>query len=533
MIPDSERPAMPAPARLVYFGDSFTDGGALFAATSKALAIPFPIVSAGYAGVFSDGPVYAQVAPALLGAPVANYAVGGARAVGSRTLSEFIVANGGTALVRPDATAEDLAFDTNLGAQVGRFLADSAAAGGVAPGTTVSILIGLNDYANFAPSSAAAAPFEAAALVAGVVGATLAAAGAALAAGVDAVVVNTLPSFRSIAAGTLADPQTAALGDQLIAAHNAALATGAAQLRALGLPVRVTEFGAMLDEIAADLPTFGVIAPLGAPVLLGDGGNPTVTAGPDGEIELGFPANPLAALLDPDQFAYFDFFHPSAATHGALGAFQALALSGADVRFFGAGAQTGMGGAGVDALFGGAGDDQLSGRDGDDVAFGGVGDDVARGGRGDDVVSGGAGRDRLFGDAGRDVAAGGRGNDVVQGGCGDDVLIDGLGCDLLCGGRGDDAFLHTDPILIGGAPGARDRFFGGAGFDTLYLALSAPTRAAVEAEIGAAPGAVAAVATLGLTLRSIERVVYVDDRGDLADVAAGARLSEADLWGLV
>lgn len=524
---------MTAPTSLVYFGDSFTDGGALFAATSKVLAIPFPIASAGYAGVFSNGPVYAQVAPALLGAGAQNYAVGGARAVGSRALQEFITVNGGEALVLPEAEAADLAFDTNLGAQVGRFLAESAAAGGVAPGTTASILIGLNDYGNFVPSSPGTALAEAAALVNAVVTATLGAASAVLAAGVESVVLNTLPSFRTLAVSALTDEATLALGDQLIAAHNAALADGAAALRGLGLSVTVVDFGAMAAAFAEDLPTHGVIAPLGAPILLGDAGNPDVDVSEDGAIALSFPPNPQVAGLDPDQVAYFDFLHPSAAAHGVFGAFQAAALT-TGVRFLGASADRFVGSEAAEVVFGGAGNDRLALRGGPDIAFGGLGDDRICGGRGRDILSGGGGDDVVLGGACADVVAGGRGDDVVIGGRGDDVLIDGLGSDLLWGGAGCDVFLYSEAALIGGTTGLdHDRFDGGAGRDRLVLALSAATRIDVEAELAATTGAVRSIDALGLKLRSIETIHIVDDISHLAATATSTRLAEADLWGLV
>jgi Ca2+-binding RTX toxin-like protein len=403
----------------------------------------------------------------------------------------------------------------------------------VAPGATASFLIGLNDYGNFVPSSPATALAEAAALVNAVVTTTLGAATAVLSAGVGSVVLNTLPSFRTLAASALTGEAALALGDQIIAAHNAALASGAAALRGLGLSVTVVDFGAMAAAFAEDLPTHGVIAPLGAPILLGDAGNPDIDVSPTGEITLSFPPNPLLAGLDPDQVAYFDFFHPSAAAHGVFGAFQAAALT-TNVRFLGASADRLHASRGAEVAFGGAGNDTLAMGDGADVAFGGLGDDRICGDRGRDILSGGAGNDVIRGGKGADVAAGGRGDDTVSGDTGDDVLIDGLGSDVLFGGAGRDTFLYVEAALIGGTTGLdHDRFNGGAGCDTLVLALSAGTRAAVEAELAAASGPVRGVAALGLTLRSIETIRFVEDRADLATVATAARLDEADLWGLV
>ena len=149
------------PSRIVYFGDSLSDHGAIHDVTSRVLTVPVPPASAGYAGWFSNGEVQSGVTPELLGASADYYAVGGGRALGVRTIQDVIDENlaGQTPPfdpVLPDAAPEDLAFDTNLGGQVGRFLADTAADGPV-PGTAAAFFIGFNDYANFQPSSPATA----------------------------------------------------------------------------------------------------------------------------------------------------------------------------------------------------------------------------------------------------------------------------------------------------------------------------------------------------------------------------------------
>ena len=41
------------------------------------------------------------------------------------------------------------------------------------------------------------------------------------------------------------------------------------------------------------------------------------------------------------------------------------------------------------------------------------------------------------------------------------------------------------------------------------------------------------LAFLGLTVTGVEEIVFVDTRTGLADIASGARLDEADLWGLI
>ena len=215
----------PAYDRLVYFGDSLTDGGTYFDLTSRTLTVPLPTAIFGYAGLFSNGDIYANIAPELLGmdaADVVNYAVGGARVLGERTLADKIAGDGVEPLLVADPAAEDLAFGLNLWAQVERFLAD-AAVNGVPENTAASLWIGLNDFNNFVPSSLETAEAEASALVQQLVTSTLGAAGALAQAGVSTIILNTIPPGSFFPIFQFADPLVQALGDQVIAGYNAAL----------------------------------------------------------------------------------------------------------------------------------------------------------------------------------------------------------------------------------------------------------------------------------------------------------------------
>jgi len=131
------------------------------------------------------------------------------------------------------------------------------------------------------------------------------------------------------------------------------------------------------------------------------------------------------------------------------------------------------------------------------------------------------------------VIAGSDGDDVAFGGGGRDLMIDGLGHDVIRAGAGNDAILYTEAARLGGA-NADDggRFAGGGGFDTLYLALGDATRAAVEAELRAGHAS-QSLETIGVTTRSVEAYVFVDPDDPAAGILTGARLAEADLWGLV
>jgi len=105
------------------------------------------------------------------------------------------------------------------------------------------------------------------------------------------------------------------------------------------------------------------------------------------------------------------------------------------------------------------------------------------------------------------------------GGSGRDLMVDGLGHDLLVRGTGRDAFLYLEASPLGGSnPDDGGRFVGGSGTDTLYLALDAPTQAAVEAELR--QGSSQWLDAIGVTTRSIEHYVFVDPDDPAASPAA-------------
>jgi hypothetical protein len=98
-------------------------------------------------------------------------------------------------IYQDDADPDDLAFDLNLGGQIGRYLADPTAS---TPDedTAAAFYIGLNDYSEFTPTSPETALAEGVALVTAAVGSTISAAAAVVLNGVDTVLLYTMPSFR-------------------------------------------------------------------------------------------------------------------------------------------------------------------------------------------------------------------------------------------------------------------------------------------------------------------------------------------------
>lgn len=521
--------------RIIYFGDSLTDTGAFFQLSSQLLAFPLPSAVFGYDGQFSNGDVYADIAPQLLGAEVSNYAVGGARAVGVNLVGQALAASP-LALPNPDPAL--LQFDSNLGGQIGRFTADAAGLGDLS-GSAASFFIGLNDLNALAstidPATFDPAAFTAAAqaLSAQIIGSTLSAAATAAGLGVGTIILNTLPpgSFFPLVAKGL-PPSLLPLADSLVASLNDALvSTAKTQLAPLGVEIKVVDFAAIAQEISADGGTFG-FQTVTEQHFVGTGADPQVMITPGGPMPF-FPTNPAVDGLAADQFAFWDLLHPTTATHGVLGAFSAASLT-SELHLGTAGADHLRVGNGQDLVLARDGDDRVNLGKGDDVGLAGLGNDWISGGRGDDIVSGGSGHDRVFGGRGTDVVAGGAGDDALYAGRGDDVVIDGLGSDIAFGGAGDDLFIFIDPVLSGGSAGeSRDLFFGGGGHDTLLIAVD-----------GAAPegpdlsfGPLKVFDAVGLATVGIEEVIFFD-RGtlpttlDLDDDQAAA-LAAADLWGFV
>ena len=122
--------------------------------------MPIPPDSAGYNGWFSNGLIQSEVTADLLGAALDNFAVGGARAIGSRTVAEYLAESDYDTpeIMLPDPDPAALATDTYLGGQLGRYLA-GAAANPPEAGTAAAIWIGANDY-NGLPPDASPGPWR-------------------------------------------------------------------------------------------------------------------------------------------------------------------------------------------------------------------------------------------------------------------------------------------------------------------------------------------------------------------------------------
>ena len=487
---------------IVYFGDSLTDNGNLYAYGEGILPDDIRDSLVGPTQAVSDGPTHAAHTGDILGLDEVNYAVAAAEATGSQTLEDLIVESGfeDDLLVPIDDPALDL--DINLDAQIDRFADDFS--GADLSQTAGFILIGGNDFQNLDFTSPTVVD-DALALIDDIIAAEVDAALDLFAAGMGTVWLSELPVAEFFAGTADYSAFERAAAQLAFDTFNASLAEAVAELAGSGLDARLAETTLVTEAIAEDPTGFGLLAPYADTILYSD----------------------ATDTFDNDQIAFYDDIHPSTATHGVIGAFNALVFSG--------GAAT-AGNAGADMLslatsmtadsvaFGLAGDDAITAAGcGTAIAFGGTGNDTLAGVGGNDLLSGGEGDDVLDGHRGDDVLAGGLGNDIMRGMIGADVLIDSLGDDMLRGGLDDDIFIFTEASLLGGTDNGLNVFVGGAGFDTLYLVLDRPG------------GAVAAdlLDDLGLRVKAIEEIVVLDGREALDVFDGQAWYDPADVWGLI
>ncbi len=519
-------------SEIVYFGDSFTDGGTLFDITTRLLTQPFPLASFGYSTRITNGQNYADVVPDLLDADTQNFAIGGARAIGTRTLVSAVDPGVAGAFLVDNPDPADLNLDINLGGQVARYLA-TLGPEGAAPGTAASLFIGLNDFNNFRPTDPANIVAEGTALAASIAAATLGAAAALAQAGVDTIIINTLPLPSFFPTFKFADPLIQATGDLVISGYNDALVAQAAQLEALGVTVKVIDLEAISGEVAADPSAFG-FQTVAEQLYFGTAADPIIIDTPEGLVPF-FPSNPAVEGIPLDQLAFIDLFHPTEALHETLGVFSAESLE-SEVLILGDDRDVSINDRGDQLVLAGAGNDFVATGKGDDVILAGAGNDVVAAGKGSDLVSGGAGRDLVFGGNDSDFVAGADGDDTLFGGSGRDALTDGDGSDRMFGGTGSDVFFYTESALTGGVTGAdQDVFFGGSGRDTLVLTLSDDMRDSLADDLAHFRGGFLNLSELGLKISGIERIVIRDASDDAADLVRGSaledRVMEAELWG--
>ncbi|MBL4813579.1 MAG: hypothetical protein JKX69_14770, partial [Rhodobacteraceae bacterium] len=395
-----------------------------------------------------------------------------------------------------------LDWDMNLGAQIDRFLADSA--GQDRSVLTAVVMIGGNDYGHLDGATAAELIASALNLLSDVAGATIEAAQDLCDAGVGAVVVCTVPSAEFFPVFADAAPAELAAASVLLDLHNAAIKNAVNELADQGYEVRVIDMAAMAEAIADDPTAFGLLAGYGDTLI----DDPSVLDD-----------------FDADQVAFWDGLHPTTATHGVMGSFFAHALEN-EVRALNDGDNAAFAGALDELVLGYGGDDLIIGGAGDDVLIGGTGDDFLIGGADDDVIMGGSDANVVYGGAGTDILSSTGTGDFIHGGADDDVIVLSGDQAFANGGAGADTFIWIDPSLLAGGS-TTNVIEGGLGEDTLYLVLSSDQIAQLETGVLNDPS------QLGLTLSGIENIEIIEERAGLSALSDMDWFETADLWGIL
>lgn len=517
---------------IVFLGDSLTDTDEFRRLSEPLLTNPLPDPDYYFDGQFSNGEVHADILARLLGLDGSdpyNYAVAGARAVGSLTAGEFV---DDPSILVEDPDPALLATDINLTAQTDRLLADAVAGDWSLSDVTAHVWIGVNDLANWEPDSIWPWRWdnEIDDLVKDIVAAIRSNVERLVDAGVGEIWVGTQADETFFPVFNDANWLLELLSDGVIDDLNNRLEAMVEDLAAGGAPVRLLDIQAMTYEIESDPTNFG-FRTIEEPILLTTGRDYDPPENPD--LWPGFDF-----ATDADRVGFIDKIHFSAAMHGVLAMFEAEAMQG-NLIARGTGHDIVAGTSGDDLVLSSRGHDEVTTGGGDDVALGGTGDDTINGGTGSDLISGGNGNDHVIGYKDEDLLTGGRGADTVEGGAGGDLVIDTGGRDLIKTQAHDDLILWFDPDLSG-ADAGRDTISGGSGLDSIvfYLADTATYNAAVE-EYAGLNGRKITLQSLDVKLDSVEQVDFVDLSVEPFELPATGSaeldllLAEADLWGFV
>jgi phospholipase/lecithinase/hemolysin len=442
---------------LVVFGDSLSDNGNLLALTG------FPQPPA-WEGRSSNGPVYAEQLAKLLHVNLDDRAFAGAEASD----------NSPPVIVNP---ANGQPLPINLSTQIAGYLADLD--GHKAPhGTTALINIGSNDYDGFLLANLSKTPAEilaeVPAFVASVVGSIDQAINQLTHAGVDHIVLFTLPDFGFTPNAQAAGPQVAAFAHQLDVINNAALE----QMASTHPNVDVVDAFKFSESVFTDPAAFGF--------------NPNLNFEWVQQLAAG------THQFAPNELAFFDGEHPTEAGHSALAAFADASLTSDTVQFLDGTQSIVHAGHGDNFIFATPPDPANPAPDINYDIFGGGGDDIIYAGSGNVTVHGGSGDDLIFAGSGNATLEGGSGVDVLEtnstgtnklvGGSGGDALIvNRAGDNTLLGGSGDDLFVFKESAGLvnsgGGFNCGHEVVGGGGGHDTLRFIINDQNPAAEQAFI--------------------------------------------------
>jgi phospholipase/lecithinase/hemolysin len=439
-------------SRLVVFGDSLSDNGNLF----DLIGLPPPPAWQGRA---SNGPTYAEQLAKMLHMRLDDRAFAAAEASNASP----------PVLVDP---VTGLPLPINLSDQIAGYLADLH---GKAPhGATALINIGSNDYEGFLQSNLPKDPQTIQTLVQNVVGSIAQAIETLTDAGVDKIILFTLPDFGVTPAAQAQGPQVVAFAHALDMANNAALE----QMAASHPNVQVVDVFQLSELLFADPHGFGFSANL----------NQTWV----GQLATG------STQFAPNEVAFFDDIHPTTAAHGILAAFADAVLTSDHTQFLDGTQSVIHAGQGDNFIFATPVNPANTALNDDYTIYGGSGADVIFAGSGNVTVHGGAGSDLIAAGSGNAVLDGGDGTDVLEtnstganalvgGEGGDSLIVNRAGTNAVAGGTGNDLFVLKESASIANPDGSFNfglqAVDGGSGHDTLRFIINDQNPAAEDSLI--------------------------------------------------
>ena len=226
-------------------------------------------------------------------------------------------------------------------------------------------------------------------------------------AGVDHIILFTLPDFAFTPNAQAAGPQAVAFAHVLDLINNAALE----QIASTHPNVQLVDAFQFSESVFTDPAAFGF--------------NPNLNFEWVQQLAAG------THQFAPNELAFFDGEHPTYAGHSALAAFADAELTSDTTQFLDGTQSVIHAGHGDNFIFATPIDPANHALNGNYTIDGGAGDDIIFAGSGNVTVDGGSGDDLIFA---------GSGNALLEGGSGADVLeTNSTGINTLIGGSGGDA----------------------------------------------------------------------------------------------
>ncbi|KXS22576.1 hypothetical protein M427DRAFT_130226 [Gonapodya prolifera JEL478] len=283
------------------FGDSVTDSGNYYAASSKK----FP-VAPYFTGRFSNGPVYIEYMANMTGAHLVNFAYAGATTGPDST----------AAVQNLPGAASIVVTELGLAGQVERYISSPNTIQN--PGTIHLINIGLFDYLNYlsnVASGSGGAP-DTDRITTNVVANITAAVTRLTTQGANTIVVLGLPDLSTLPFVNVVQKSSAAVGtlftsslSDIATKHNAKIQTSLSNYAKTVTPSSSTsgyrlKFVNMNSDptVAAARSKFSTTAAC-------------LTSSKTDAVDL---TGPYTACTDPDSRWYWDFLHPTTQAHSAL-----------------------------------------------------------------------------------------------------------------------------------------------------------------------------------------------------------------------